>query len=245
MSEVAYSAATDQCFGADGSLFDLGEFERQFVVTPAVEGLTRLGIEYLPATAFYQTGEAGQWFERLRVDAGSLAGWCRHAESETTITYVNFPMGRVSRTGATVVGYVDLSMDQISLTMGCSRDLRLYWSGVQEDYRESQADTSYVSETDQFLSALYRLSVVDDGQPALEFGFDFIERAFRANNLARIDRVLAHAQPSQITVWASVGMLRATFRAKDKLGAWQRFFEGTRTVLREKNLNDKKMLRGL
>ncbi|MDN7905218.1 hypothetical protein QZM18_13965 [Burkholderia diffusa] len=106
----------------------------------------------------------------------------------------------------------------------------------------SETEMTKISAT---LAAMRILCRRGDVDAAVDRTFDVIETAFANRDLDTVDELLKGAEPADLDSRVTVGMLRATSRAKDMLHAWNVLFLKERQRLVAEGRNDKKVLRGM
>jgi hypothetical protein len=107
-------------------------------------------------------------------------------------------------------------------------------------------DSSEISEVNNALDHWEQLCKVGEVNTAVDMCFELIENAFLERNLFTVQKLLDEANPDKLDSRVTVGMLRASFRAKDHLGpSWTSLLAKERRRLQGQGRNDKRILRGL
>lgn len=93
------------------------------------------------------------------------------------------------------------------------------------------------------LKHLYSQSAID--AKILSDLFGQIENAFSEQNLNYVDSILSEFDPSRVKRIVSIGLLRSTFRAREKLPSWRSCLVKVYEMLNNQQQDTKKILRGL
>lgn len=109
----------------------------------------------------------------------------------------------------------------------------------------SQASVGWTKPSMNTLALLRSLCRRNEVDAAVARTFLVIETYFTKSDFASINEILAAADPISLHSRVTVGMLRATYRAKDVLPAWTGLLAKERTRLRTDSKNENKILRGL
>lgn len=105
--------------------------------------------------------------------------------------------------------------------------------------------SSQLSRPEGALRAIDKLSEKGLLEAALDSSFNFIETSFANADLESINELLNEINVEKLPSRVLIGMLRATFRANQRLPAWRQALIRVRAKLIADGANHKRMLRGL
>ncbi|CAG2129370.1 hypothetical protein LMG26411_00162 [Cupriavidus numazuensis] len=72
---------------------------------------------------------------------------------------------------------------------------------------------------------------VGNGRAAARIAIRYIERSFNQHDVAAVSRLLVSLEPSRLSGWTLVAVLRTSFRARRILTGWQEFLRRARIAL--------------
>jgi hypothetical protein len=107
------------------------------------------------------------------------------------------------------------------------------------------AGSSQLSRPEGALRVIDKLSERGLIEAALDSSFNFIETSFANADLESINELLSGINVDRLPSRVLIGMLRATFRANQRLPAWRQALVRVRAKLVADGANHKRMLRGL
>lgn len=99
-------------------------------------------------------------------------------------------------------------------------------------------------EAELHLSKMKHFERASSRRRALDYMYEFLEEAFAAKKLEMINEMLLKASTGLVGHSLSVGFLRATSRARDRLSFWNYYFDAVRVGL-EGDPDSERLLRGL
>jgi len=110
---------------------------------------------------------------------------------------------------------------------------------------QASVNSSKVSLASETMAALRSYCAAGDIDSAVDRCFEMIENWFAQNDLPLVDETLSYAEPEYLDSRVIIGMLRATFRAREKLYYWHLLLQKERRRIKREGRDDLRMLRGL
>lgn len=95
------------------------------------------------------------------------------------------------------------------------------------------------------LQNIYVKSAEGKEGEALKYLYSVIERAFSSGNTELVDEILESFDPDRVGRMVSVGLVRATFRARSELKHWQSCLASVAYYLTQNDQSPSHILRGL
>lgn len=99
--------------------------------------------------------------------------------------------------------------------------------------------------TTEVINKIYTLSESGSDVDLLRTMFGMVETSIAKGDLDAVNELLAELEPYRVKRIASIGLARATSRARAKLPAWTPFVIGVWKDLTSKHLNAQHIMRGL